>query len=294
MIDVQIVAGKNPDLIEECLDRVYDVEGAQFVANRTGEKLELNAQTVDVDSTATFEQNHNLLARRGRCPYILFLDDDAFLFPGAVDEMLAILQTNPSVAAVGALNNQTFPTAFGGRPTPTYSSFEEFKASETRYAKIASELMARNGGRSAPRLFLPGNCLLVRRKVWQREYGGWDEGYRNWNEEVDFLCWCWERGYETRVAAGVWFFHCQAQSRTQSGLLGDIVTSSRHFLKKWPADRIARLSANLSEVPAIRDEFAGLVSQNRRNAVEENVESGSYFRSIAPHLATLELDRNRG
>lgn len=285
MIDVQIVAGKNPALIEECLDRIYSVEGSQFVANRTGDRLVVNAQVVDVDPSATFEQNHNQLARRGRCAFILFLDDDAFLFPGAVDEMLGVLQANPSVAAVGALNNQTFPTAFGGKPTPSYASFEQFLASQKNYEKIAAELLVRQAGRSAPRLFLPGNCLLVRRKVWQREYGGWDEGFRNWNEEVDFLAWCWERGYETRVAMGVWFFHCQAQSRTRSGLLEDIVASSKHFLEKWPQERVSRLTANLAAVPPVRDELMALASLNRQNALEANVEVGSYYRAIAPHLA---------
>lgn len=279
MIDVQIVAGKRPELVAECVSRISSCEWIAeiFVADNLGLGFSLDEVTLVRNETPlTFEENHNRLAARGKSPFILFLDDDSFLFEGALDTLYSVISRQPRVAAVGTLNNQTFPTSFGGKPTPQFGSLGDFKAREGQYAQIASALLKQKGEQTDDRLYMPGNCLLVRRKVWQREYGGWDEAYRNWNEEVDFLMWCREREYETKCALGVWLFHCQAQSRSRDQLRENMVVSARHWLEKWPEARLRALGL----IP----ELQALLELNRRNSNPAEVEASAYYRLIGGQL----------
>ena len=281
MIDVQIVAGRRPELLAECLRRVLDQADAVdqiFVANNTGSHLEAVDVTVVDLPAQTFEQNHNQLSKLGQSPFILFLDDDAFLFEGAIDTLLGKLRDDRGVAAVGGVNNQTFPV----EAAPSIGSLDDFLAREPACARIASQLRSAQAGVWAPRIFLPGNCLLVRRKVWQREFGGWDEGFRNWNEEVDFTAWCFERGYRALCTPSVWFYHCQGQSRTRAGLRDDMVTSSRRFVEKWPAERISRLTDLLRRQGEHRlvAELRILVENNVRHLDPAAVEASEYVKAM--------------
>jgi len=276
LIDVQIVSGRDPAYISEAIGRVeeQDVDFNLYVALNHELPFEHgDAEVVRNGLPLSFEENHNRLAARGSSPYILFLDDDAFLFPGALERMVRLMEDR-RVAAVGALNNQTMPMAVHGRRLPGFASLEEFRAVEADAAKVASIVGERFEGQSAERVFLPGNCLLVRRKVWQREHGGWDEGFRNWNEEVDFLLWCRERGYGTVCATDVWFFHCQGRSRSAEGLLANMVDGARHFNAKWPRERLNRLAVN---EPGLRSEINELFNLNQSNADEAKVRASAYY-----------------
>lgn len=281
MIDVQIVAGKKSDVLAECLRRVLDQSDSiqeVFVGNRTGEPLDFEGATEVTLQAGTFEQNHNRLAAMGSSPFVLFLDDDAFLFEGAIETLLAKIQSDKAVAAVGGVNNQTFPV----EAAPMIGSLEDFHARAPACSAVASHLLRAQTDVWALRIFLPGNCLLVRRRVWQREYGGWDEQYRNWNEEVDFTAWCFERGYRALCTPSVWFYHCQGQSRTRTGLREDIVASAIRFAEKWPQDRVAALAKQLQRQGDHRllAELRILVENNARHQNLELVETSEYVRAM--------------
>lgn len=287
MIDVQIVSGKDPAFVREAIRRVaaQDAQAAEiYVAlNHELPYEDEDVQLVRNETLLTFEENHNKLARLGKSPFILFLDDDAFLFEGALEQMLTKMQEDRSVAAVGAFNNQTTRMAFEGRTLPSSATLEEFTKLEQAAEGVARTMRSKFSTQSVPRIFLPGNCLLVRRKVWQKEYGGWDEQYRNWNEEVDFLLWCNERGYRTVAANGVWVFHCHGRSRSAESLLANIVHSAGHFRDKWPKEKLGRLAA---QNPALREEINALFNLNEQNSDPTRAAASEYFRSMTGTLST--------
>lgn len=283
MIDIQIVSGRDPAYIAEALRRLdqQNVDFELFIALNHDLPFDHPAGAiVRNEEPHTFEENHNKLAKLGTNPFILFLDDDAFLFPGALERMLDLIQDR-SVAAVGAINNQTMPMALHGRRIPGYATLEEFQQIETDAEKVAGTVASNFRGQVAHRIFMPGNCLLVRRKAWQKEHGGWDEGFRNWNEEVDFLLWCRERGYQTLCAADVWFFHCQGRSRNPQTLLENIVSSAGHFNAKWSREKLARIAANH---PRLKPEINELFNLNLSNSVREKVEASEYYRGATQNL----------
>lgn len=283
MIDVQIVAGKRPEVFQESIRRLLQQDAPiskVFVANCTGADLGKDEDffAVGVDEPRTFEQNHNALAKLGSAPFVLMLDDDAFLFDGALQTLLSKIQSEKDVAAVGGVNNQTFPAP----GIPSIGSLSEFKDLEALCDGVAATLAQAQNGIWASRIFLPGNCLLVRRRVWQREYGGWDEAYRNWSEEVDFTAWCFERGYRALCTPSVWFYHCQGQSRTSEGLRADIAASSRRFAEKWPRARVSGLESVLQKQGEHRllAELRILVENNARLLDPAALEESEYVRAM--------------
>jgi hypothetical protein len=277
MIDVQIVAGKDPRYAREATRRVLDQDAAVdqiFILNQTGHPLTFpdeRVTVVDQSEKASFEVNHNRLAKFGTNPFILFLDDDAFLFPQAISKLMQAISERKSVTVVGALNNQSNPRTPSGKSLPTATDLQEFQRREEEFALVAGSYP----DALVPRIFLPGNCLLVRRRVWQKEYGGWDEGYQNWDEEVDFILWCRERGYESLLHAGVWFFHCHGRSRSREQLLANIVQSSGHFLSKWPPERLRQI---VQGNPMLGQEIEQIFTLNRTNANESLAEVTDYYR----------------
>lgn len=281
MLDVQIVSGRDPAFAVEAIRRIREQDESVariLLAVNHGEAIEADAdELVRNEIPLSFEQNHNHLAKLGDSPYILFLDDDAFLFEGAIDGLLGIISANKSFAAVGAANNQVAGATYQGRALPSSASFEEFLALEPKAKAVSKGMFQRFETQAGPKIFLPGCCLLVRRKAWEREYGGWDEEYRNWNEEVDFNLWCNERGYQTLYSPGTWIFHCHGRSRSPEMLLDNIVHSARHFRDKWPKERLNRLAI---QRPHLQAEIKALFELNERNSDPDVVRSWEYFRRM--------------
>lgn len=289
MIDVQIVAGKRHNVLAEALYRVL-AEGGEliskvFVANNTDKPININhekVKVVDNEKPLTFEQNHNKLSKLGKSPYILFVDDDAFIFEGAIKTVFEKIKDDPTLAAVGGVNNQTLPTTYAGQPVPTLGSLANFKSNEEMYARISRDVATRYKGEWNTRIFCPGNFLLVPRSIWQDQYGGWDENYENWNEEVDYILWGYLNGYKTLVTPSVYFYHCQATSRTANQLLDNMVRSADYFRNKWHKASIMQLKAKMRKIdPDLVKQLDSIIQSNETTADREAVKGTHYWQIMA-------------
>jgi N-acetylglucosaminyl-diphospho-decaprenol L-rhamnosyltransferase len=134
----------------------------------------------------------NLAARESSADFLLFLNNDVELQPGALEKMAAVLDAEPRVAAVG-------PRLLDSRRSPVRSIF---RAPSPRRVLFESLFL--------PRLFpgipwfhghhtayishrrardvetLSGAAILVRRKVFE-EVGGFDEAFFFYAEESDLF-----------------------------------------------------------------------------------------------------------
>ena len=126
--------------------------------------------------------NHNLALARADGAYVLFLNDDAVVRPGAIDAMAAHLDGHPDVAVAAP----TLVTSDGARqvslwPTPTAraDAIAALRLGRGRPAAL-------DGERPQPVGWAMGCALLVRRDA-ARALGGFDEGYFMYSEEID-LC----------------------------------------------------------------------------------------------------------
>jgi N-acetylglucosaminyl-diphospho-decaprenol L-rhamnosyltransferase len=130
----------------------------------------------------------NLGARRGDAPYLLALNPDTVITPGALDTVLATLESHPEAAVVGArlvredgsldhASKRSFPTplsALGhftglGRQPRARGRLAAYRAPEVE---------------SGPVDAVNGAFMLMRRAAFRR-LGGFDEGYWMYMEDLD-------------------------------------------------------------------------------------------------------------
>ncbi|NJN67389.1 MAG: glycosyltransferase family 2 protein [Chloroflexaceae bacterium] len=128
--------------------------------------------------------------------YLLLLNPDTVVHPGALEDLVAFLETHPRVGLVGPrlLNpdGSVQPAAFRF-PTLTMSLLEVFPPGEVLPGRwYGSWWHGRYPQEQAGRAPFPidhplGACLLIRRRVVE-QVGLLDERYFMYSEEIE---WCW-------------------------------------------------------------------------------------------------------
>jgi N-acetylglucosaminyl-diphospho-decaprenol L-rhamnosyltransferase len=156
--------------------------------------------------------NRAMSACRGR--YMLLLNSDAFVTPGAVKTLFELAEREPKVALVGGqlLNlDGTFQAGYTEFPT----LWREFMILSTLGRRLFGQAYPSQHlppGRGPSRVdYVEGACLLVRRSAWQA-VGGLDEGYFMYAEEVD---WCYRMhaaGWQVWYQPAARIFHVGSAS----------------------------------------------------------------------------------
>ena len=295
MIDVQIVAGKHPEVVTTCLERLLDqreLVSRVLVANQTGASLPRYDPIVtvtDVPQPRTFEANHNALASQGDSEFILFLDDDAFIFPGALSSVVAKAKADPTILCASGTNNQTFRPP--GPNLPMFTSLDAFLRDEENYRAYAKRRLTEFRDDWYTRVFCPGCFMLTRREHWQGSYGGWDESYVNWQEEVDYVLWGYERGLRTLISPGVFYVHLGSSSRSLSRVADSIAVSSRHFLTKFPADRLTAIQKRMRKIDlSLLDQLKVIIADASERSDPARVVDGELFRALSAVFESREAD----
>lgn len=137
-------------------------------------------------SNLGFAAATNLAARRARAPYLLLLNPDAVLCPGALGLLVGLLDARRSAAAVGPA--LVYPD---GRHQDSAFHFPGLVQVGLDLFPIDRLAGSRLNGRIRARGPVPidhplGACILIRRTAWD-DIGPLDEGYFMYVEEVD---WC--------------------------------------------------------------------------------------------------------
>jgi GT2 family glycosyltransferase len=152
-------------------------------------------------------------------PFVLLLNSDAELRPGALRTLASRLEAEPALAAVGpkVLGPEGPEVSFGGFP----GLLEDFRqrglvrgASDTARARVARLTEA-----PFEPAWVSGACLLARVEAL-REVGGFDEGFFLYCEDVDLCLRLASRGH--RVA-----FDPRAEVAHRRGASGPAFPSAR-------------------------------------------------------------------
>lgn len=199
-LDVVIVSYRCRELLRGCLEalrgnppsvpmRVVVVDNAS--GDGTPEMVRSEYPEVELIDSSTnlgFAAATNLGARAGDAPFLLALNPDTAVTPGALDTVLATMESHPEAAVVGprlvredgSLDHaakRSFPTplsALGhftgiGRRSGAAGALAEYTAPEVESGPVDS---------------VNGAFMLLRRQAFEAA-GGFDEGYWMYMEDLD-------------------------------------------------------------------------------------------------------------
>ena len=170
---------------------VVDNDSRDDIAARLSQE-EIPARVLTERENRGYGAACNRATRESRRPYLLFLNSDAYLHPGAVDALVDALEAEPGAAAAG-------PRLFhaDGSPQPSIRRLP----TPWRIFCESSGLAFLSGGRGPLRGHtatreahdrrravdaLMGAALLVRRSDFEQA-GGFDEGFFLYAEETDLM-----------------------------------------------------------------------------------------------------------
>jgi N-acetylglucosaminyl-diphospho-decaprenol L-rhamnosyltransferase len=202
-LDVVIVSYRCRGLLRDCLDslrgappsdrgmRVIVVDNGS--ADGTVEMVGSDYPEIELianQSNLGFAAATNLGIRSGEAPYALALNPDTRVRPGALDMMLAAMESHPEVGVAGprlVLEDGSFDHA-ARRSFPTPLSALGHFTGVGRRPRAPAALTAYRAPEveSGPVDAVNGAFMLMRRAALER-VGGFDEGYWMYMEDLD-LC----------------------------------------------------------------------------------------------------------
>ncbi len=200
-VSVVVVNWNTRQLLRDCLDSIransdgYAVEIVVVDNHSSDDSVEMvrrdypDVVLIANNSNTGFARANNQGVRAAAGRYVLLLNSDAMLTPGALRSLVALADSNPKIGMVGA----RLVNADGS-----------FQASYTRVPTLVQEALILSGlgrllrgryypsygpeedGGPRPAGYVEGACMLSPRSAYL-EVGGLDEGYFMYAEDVD-LC----------------------------------------------------------------------------------------------------------
>jgi GT2 family glycosyltransferase len=173
----------------------------------------------------TFACNNNHLAREARGRWLCLLNNDTILRPGWLAEMLRLAARERRAAAVG--NFHRYPQ--NGRINHAGVVFDRDKTFLHLYQGLPERLPASFVSRQFQ--CVSAACMLVKADVF-RNLGGFDEGFRNGCEDLDF---CLKLRAEGRE---VWYCgtsRIDHHGQSTPGRMNDDRANLDRFRARWAA-----------------------------------------------------------
>ena len=255
-----IVSHNTRDLLQRCLTdlQAQDAVLQQTIVvdnDSTDGSIELmhdefpGVEVIEFGQNFGFGRANNAAFARCRCEYILLLNSDAFLAPGALAQLVAAVERHPQAGAVaprlhnpdGSLQRSAWPF-----PTAWRLALEAVGLHiPLRRMGVLEDLgtWAHDNERAVD--FLSGACLLLRADALA-EVGGFDEAFWLYAEEADLQQRLAARGWEAVLVPGAHATHVGGgSSRAADVRLQHFYAGQRRFLKKhgtifsWPLARLA-------------------------------------------------------
>lgn len=222
-----------------------------------------------------FARANNLGLRAARAAYVLVLNSDTEMGPGALDALCARLDARPDVGVVGprTVGSDGRPqVSFGPALTPMAEwrqgrlvrGVKAGRADALRRAAILSE-------REREPVWVSASCLLARRAVLEA-IGGFDEGFFLYEEDVDLCLRVREAGWRILYTPTAEVVHHLGRSMDQVPALARLEYHRSHlrlYAKHNPAGQRVVLRGWLLGRAALGWLRAGTGERGRRRRAEE-------------------------
>lgn len=216
-ITIQIVNFRSRKYLSDCIFSVREnlpsgVKAEILVINNDSVPLEKVSYDIN-DVAVSFLENgknigfgraHNFGSKKALGEYILFLNPDTRILPGALREMLEIFAADEKLGIVGPMlldsANKIQSECFGARKTPL--------------STIGEKIFSRRKDDSSPEIheklfevdWVSGGALMARRDVFEKA-GKFDENYFMYFEDVDLCLQVKKLGYKVAVNPAAKIFH---------------------------------------------------------------------------------------
>ncbi len=200
-LSIVIVNWNTRDLLDRCLETIpeavsgwthevivvdngsTDGSGTMVRTRHPGVHLVENGENVGFVRAT----NQGIALSRGQ--YVLLLNSDTVAPPGSLARMVAFMEDYPDAGAVGPkLVNPdgSFQASYAHFPTLVSESLSAFGLNRRLYGPYHPSPPPRPDERPGPVDWVPGACLLLRRKALE-DVGPLDEGFWMYSEDTD-LC----------------------------------------------------------------------------------------------------------
>jgi N-acetylglucosaminyl-diphospho-decaprenol L-rhamnosyltransferase len=237
-LEIVIVSYRSRELVQRCLRsletsppsrdaRTWVVDNAS--ADGTVEMIESEFPEVEVIASSSnlgFAAANNLAIRRSTAPYVLALNPDTSVTPGALDHMLELMDSSPRIGIAGCrleLDDGTFDhAARRSFPTPVGALAHFTGVGRKDGAPAALTQYRAPDVESGPVDAVNGAFMLIRRETLD-EIGLFDEGYWMYMEDLDLCYRVKQAGWTTWYEPAVTVIH------TKGGTSGKYRTSRLNY-----------------------------------------------------------------
>jgi GT2 family glycosyltransferase len=215
-LDIVIVTYRSAAHLPACLAALPDDATVVVVENDSGdESPELaeaaGAKVVRNSTNRGFAAAANRGAQMGSGELVLFCNPDAVIEPDQLAMLVAALEHEPALAAVGP--RLVSPSGVEQRPWWPFPS-----PLGTWAEAFGLHRVWRRAAGNDEQGFIVGACLLARRAAFD-EIGGFDERFWLYGEEVDLCRRMWDAGWRLRLVPEATAVHIGgASGETVSGL----------------------------------------------------------------------------
>lgn len=231
-MDAVVVGHDTRDLLRACLESVYRERPSRVVVVETGSsdgsaamvRAEFGSAVLVSDiGNPGYGTAANLGISASTSPYVLLLNADTVLHPGAVSALARCLDRHPRAAVVGPriqdpageLQRSTFPF-----PGPRTAFLGETRLGAlARFIPGLREVYLRTWPHDRPREvpWVLGAALALRREAFDA-VGGFDAGYFLYFEETDLCRRLRDAGWEVRFTPDATVTHVGGASTGQRGV----------------------------------------------------------------------------
>jgi GT2 family glycosyltransferase len=255
MISVVIVCTNERDLLRTCLssilgsppreplelivvDNASDDGSAEMVKEAFP-----SVRIITNEQRLGFAPNNNIGMRETSGRYLLLINSDAWVQPGAIDKLAAFMDANRQVGICGPrILNPDGSLQLSCRKFPTVRSVLMRRIPPVRWLlpeRILTEHMMEDWDHGSDRTvdWLLSACLLVRRKAVD-EVGMMDDAYFLYAEDVDW-CWrMWQQGWEVYYVPEAEAFHHYRRFSARNQLSKKTLIHIRSLVHFWRKNRV--------------------------------------------------------
>jgi len=253
LIDAVIVSYNSRATLRGCVEPLSQLDdvAVKVVDNAcphdsTSVVADLPVDIIRAGRNGGFAAGCNVGIAHGEAPYVLLLNPDARLLPGALEALVCFMQRHPRVGVAGArlLYPDGRPQAAAWRfPTLAMALFDLFPPRGPLLGRLYGSYL--NGRYPEEQCDLPfpidhplGALMLIRRQALD-EVGLFDEGYWLYAEEVDWCYRCRQAGWTIWQVPAARAVHVAgaASSQFRGRSFVALHRSRLRYVRKWYSPR---------------------------------------------------------